>query len=118
MKAESICKYREDFNEVHAFTALRLTTTGASPAAKRTRILSMTQHADNIWNEGKFLPLFIGGVESAVHLRVDIPHTGGRCFDLSSEDYLQQYLKFPYECFLSVLSFEGYCRPLWHPTSQ
>jgi hypothetical protein len=40
------------------FTALRFTATAASPAAKRTRILSVTQHADNIWNEGKCLPLF------------------------------------------------------------
>jgi hypothetical protein len=30
-------------------------------------------------------------------------------FDLPSEDVLQEYLKFPYECFLSVLLlFEGY----------
>jgi hypothetical protein len=52
------CIYREDFNEVYTFMALRFTITGALPAAKCTRILSMTQHADNIWNEGKFLPLF------------------------------------------------------------
>jgi hypothetical protein len=46
------------FNKIDAFTALRFTTTGAPPAAKRTRILPMIQHADNIWNEGKFVPLF------------------------------------------------------------
>jgi hypothetical protein len=40
------------------FTALPFTAIGASPAAKRTRILPMTQYADNIWNEGKFLPSF------------------------------------------------------------
>jgi hypothetical protein len=37
--------------------ALRFAT-GASLAAKRTGILPVTQHAGNIWNEGKFLPLF------------------------------------------------------------
>jgi hypothetical protein len=46
------------FNKFDAFTALRLNATGAQPAAKLTRILPMTQHADNILNEGKFLPLF------------------------------------------------------------
>jgi hypothetical protein len=45
-------------NTLDAFMALCFTTTGAPPAAKRTRILQITQHADNIWNEGKFLPLF------------------------------------------------------------
>jgi hypothetical protein len=38
-------KYREYFNELDAFTALCFVATGASPAAKRTQILSMTQHA-------------------------------------------------------------------------
>jgi hypothetical protein len=28
---------------------------------------------------------------------------GGRDFDLLSEDALQEYLKFPYKCFLSGL---------------
>jgi hypothetical protein len=41
-----------------------------------------------------------GGVENAVPLHVDIPRTGGRGFDLPSEDSFQEYLKFPYECFL------------------
>jgi hypothetical protein len=50
-----------------------------------------------------------GGVENARPLHVDIPRTGGRCSDLPSEDSLQEYLKFPYECFLSVLPFEGHC---------
>jgi hypothetical protein len=50
-----------------------------------------------------------GGVENAVPLHVDIPHTGGRGFHLPSEDSLQHYLKSPYECFLSVLLlFKGY----------
>jgi hypothetical protein len=50
------------------------------------------------------------GVENAVPLHVDIPRTGGGDFDLLSEDSLQEYLKFPYECFLSViLPFKGYC---------
>jgi hypothetical protein len=47
------------------------------------------------------------GTENAVPLHVDIPRTGGRGFDLPSEDALQEYLKFPYECFLSDLSFRG-----------
>jgi hypothetical protein len=50
-----------------------------------------------------------GGVENAVPLHVDIPRTGGRGFDLPSGDAMQEYLKFSYECFLSVLPFEGYC---------
>jgi hypothetical protein len=50
-----------------------------------------------------------GGVENAVPLHVDIPHTGGRGFDLPSEDDLQEYLKLPYKCFLSLLQFKGYC---------
>jgi hypothetical protein len=50
--------YREIFNQLDAFTALRFTGTGALLAVERMRILPMTQHADNIWNEGKFLPLF------------------------------------------------------------
>jgi hypothetical protein len=41
-----------------------------------------------------------GGVENAVPLHVDIALTGGRGFDLPSQDALQEYLKFPYECFL------------------
>jgi hypothetical protein len=51
-----------------------------------------------------------GGVENAVPLHVDIPCTDRRGFHLPSEDALQEYFKFPYECFLSVLlPFEGYC---------
>jgi hypothetical protein len=46
------------FIKLDAFTAVRFTATGAPPAVKRTRILPMTEHADNIWNEGKLLPLF------------------------------------------------------------
>jgi hypothetical protein len=46
------------FNKINAFTALLFTASGAPPVVKRTRILPMTQHADNIWNEGKLLPLF------------------------------------------------------------
>jgi hypothetical protein len=53
------------------------------------------------------------GVENAVPLHPNIPRAGGREFDLPSEDALQEYLKFPYECFLSVLLlFEGYCSKL------
>jgi hypothetical protein len=43
-----------------------------------------------------------GSVENAVPLHVHIPCTGGRGSDLLSEDALQEYLKFPCECFLSV----------------
>jgi hypothetical protein len=38
-------KYRNIFKALDEFTGLRFTATGASPAAKRTRILPMTQHA-------------------------------------------------------------------------
>jgi hypothetical protein len=51
-----------------------------------------------------------GGDENAVPLHANIPRTGGRDFDLPSEDALQEYLKSPYKCFLSVLLlFEDYC---------
>jgi hypothetical protein len=51
-----------------------------------------------------------GDVENAVPIYVDIPRTGGRNSDLLFEDALQEYLKFPYEYFLSVLlPFESYC---------
>jgi hypothetical protein len=46
------------FNKPDGFTAQCFTATSAPLAAKCTRILSMTQHADNIWNEEKFLHLF------------------------------------------------------------
>jgi hypothetical protein len=97
-------KYREGFNQLDAFTSLRFTGTGALLAAERVRILPMTQHADNLCSQ------ITGGVETAVPLHANIPRTGGRDFDLPSEDALQEYLKFPFECFLSVLLlFEGYC---------
>jgi hypothetical protein len=59
--------------------------------------------------ESSYLCSQITGVENAVPLHANIPRTGGRDFDLPSEDALQEYLKFPYVCFLSVLQFEGYC---------
>jgi hypothetical protein len=37
--------YRDIFKAIDEFTALRFTVTGASPAAKRTQILPITQHA-------------------------------------------------------------------------
>jgi hypothetical protein len=55
----------------------------------------------------------IGGVENAVPLYIDIPRTGGRGFDLSSEDALQEYLKFRYKRFISVL----YCCKLFLQTT-
>jgi hypothetical protein len=48
----------------------------------------MTQNADNVWNEGKFLPLFTGGVENAAPQHADIPRTGGGGFDLPSDEAL------------------------------
>jgi hypothetical protein len=67
-------KYRVVFNKIDAFMALCITAAGAPPAAERTQILPMTQHADNIWNEGKpYLCLHImGGIENAAPLHVNI----------------------------------------------
>jgi hypothetical protein len=48
--------YRVFFNKRDMIMALRFTMTIAPLAMKRT--LPMTQRANNIWNEGKFLPLF------------------------------------------------------------
>jgi hypothetical protein len=50
-----------------------------------------------------------GGVENAVHLHVDIPHTGARYYDLLFEDVRKELCEFPYEYFLLVLPFGGYC---------
>jgi hypothetical protein len=44
-----------------------------------------------------------GGVENAVLLHINIPHTSGRYSDLPSEAVLQEYLQFPCECFILVL---------------
>jgi hypothetical protein len=44
--------------ELDVFTALRFKGTGAPLAEEHMLIFPMTQHADNIWNEGKFLLLF------------------------------------------------------------
>jgi hypothetical protein len=54
MLNEANQNYREVFNQLEAFTALRFTSTRALLAAERVRILPMTHHADEIWNEGKF----------------------------------------------------------------
>jgi hypothetical protein len=95
--------YREVFNQLDAFTALRFTGTAALFAAERMRILPITSGM-------KKSSQITGGVENAVPLHANIPRTGGRDFDLPSEDALQEYFKFPYKCFLSVLLlFEGYC---------
>jgi hypothetical protein len=53
-----------------------------------------------------------GGVENAAPLHINIPCTGRIGFDLPSEDAVQEYLKFPYKCFLAVLLFEDYCSKL------
>jgi hypothetical protein len=50
--------------------------------------------------ESSYLCSQITGGENAVPLRANIHRTGGRDFDLPSEDALQEYLKVPYECFL------------------
>jgi hypothetical protein len=109
---ERECMYRVVFNQLDAFTALRFTGTRALLAAESMRILPMTQHAANIWNEesSSLFSQITGCVENAVPVHANIPRTGGRDFDLPSEVALQEYLKFPYECFLSVLLlFECYC---------
>jgi hypothetical protein len=46
------------FDKLDAFTTLCFTAISAPLATKRMRIWPMTQHADNISNEEKFLPLF------------------------------------------------------------
>jgi hypothetical protein len=60
--------------------------------------------ADNVRNEGKFLPLFkqiAGGFENPVPKQVDIPRTGGRG---------SEYLRVPYEYFhVVLLPFGAYC---------
>jgi hypothetical protein len=95
------------FNKLDAFTVPRFTMTGAPPATKRTRILQVTQHVDNIWNEGSsYLCSQITDVENAAPLHVDIPRTGGRGSDLLSEDLLQEYLQSPHEYLLLVLPFK------------
>jgi hypothetical protein len=48
------------------------------------------------------------GVENAVPLHVDIPHTGRRGSDLQFEAVLQEYLQNPYRHFLLVVLFGGY----------
>jgi hypothetical protein len=62
------------FNKLDAFTALLFTATGAPPPAKRTRILPLTQHSDNIWNE-EILPFLTDGVENAVPLHVALKYS-------------------------------------------
>jgi hypothetical protein len=44
-----------------------------------------------------------GGVENAVPLPINIPHTGRRGSDLPFEAVLQEYLQYPNEYCLSVL---------------
>jgi hypothetical protein len=73
------------FNKLDAFMALRFTVTGAPPSTKHVQILPMAQHADYIWNEGKFYlcSQITGDVENAVPLHIDIPRTGKRVIYLS-----------------------------------
>jgi hypothetical protein len=48
-----------------------------------------------------------GGIENAVFLHLDIPHTAGRGSDFPFEAVLQEHLQFPQEYFLLVLLFRG-----------
>jgi hypothetical protein len=54
--------------------ALCFTGTGALLAAECMRILPMTQHANNIWNEGSsyLCSQITGGVENASPLHINI----------------------------------------------
>jgi hypothetical protein len=75
-------KYREYFNEPDAFTALRFTATGASPAATRMRILSKTQHA---WR-----PITFGMNE--VNELIDLYTV--LCYTAGSADHAWEFLYF------------------------
>jgi hypothetical protein len=69
------------------------------------RILPMTQHADNIKNDGKFLPLF---TDHRWRWKCcPSTRTGGGNSHSPSEAVLQEYLQFSYEYFLLVLLFVG-----------
>jgi hypothetical protein len=71
----------------------------------------MTQHADNIWNEGKFLPLFTDHRrcwKCCPSIRKHSSHRQ-KTFWFTFLRCTAEIMKFPYECFLSVLLlFEGY----------
>jgi hypothetical protein len=54
-------------------------------------------------------PQITGCVENAVPQHADIPRTDGRGSDLLFEAVLQEYLQFPYEPFILVLPYGGYC---------
>jgi hypothetical protein len=45
-------------NKLHVITVLHLMETGVLLASECMRILLMCQHANTIWTEGNFLPLF------------------------------------------------------------
>jgi hypothetical protein len=49
-----------------------------------------------------------GGVENSAPLHAHISRSSGRCYDLSFEAVLQEYLQFPYEYYLFALPFWGY----------
>jgi hypothetical protein len=49
----------------------------------------------------------IGRVENAVPFHAEIPRIGGRYFDLLFGALLQEYLHFPYEYSILILTFEG-----------
>jgi hypothetical protein len=94
--------------------ALCFMAASAPLAARRIWIFPMNQHAWWLTSFGvKGTPYLCShiteGVENAVSLHVDIPHTGRRDSDLPFEAGLQEYLQFPYEYFLLVLPFGGYC---------
>jgi hypothetical protein len=87
------------FNQLDAVTALRFTGIGALLAAERMPILPITF---GMKESSYHCSQITGGVENAVPLHGNIPRTGGRDFEIPSEDALEEYLKFPYECFLSA----------------
>jgi hypothetical protein len=74
------------FNELDAFTAPCFTVTGTVLAVEPGSSYHLFFHKSQ---------------DNAVPLHVDIPRTGRRGFDLPSDDSVQEYWKFFYECFLS-----------------
>jgi hypothetical protein len=75
---------------------------GTALAARLIQIFSMNQYT--CWA--------ITVVENAVPLHVDIPRIGRRGSDLPFQAVLQEYLLFPFEYFLLVFLFWGYCYKL------
>jgi hypothetical protein len=64
--------------------------------------------ADNVQNEVVTIQRSQEVLKLLSLVHVDIPRTGGKGSDLPSEVVLQEYLQFPLEYFLLVLSFGSY----------